>query len=517
MVIRPFGQSALLVEVATLNDVVSLHRRLAASAPDGVTDLVPAARTVLVAFDPARLSAAQVRAFIEGASDASEQSDAATGIYELDIAYDGEDIRSAANLLGVSPEALIAAHRDAEWTVAFTGFAPGFGYLTSPEWRFAVPRLESPRTRVPAGAVGLAGEFTGAYPRETPGGWQLIGTTSAPLFTPEIDPPALLTPGSRVRFVERPPRFVAPPARSTTAKEAGAQLPRDEAPGIRVIEPGLLATVQDLGRPGRASLGIALSGALDRAALRAANRLLGNDEGAAAIEVTMGGFRAVAERDLWFVVAGAWGPIRLDGREIDPYQPEPWRAGAELHVDWFTHGVRGYVAVRGGIDAPPSIGSRATDTLAGLGPQPLRVGDAIAVGAADDDMPELAYSPWGPPEDAVLDIGLTPGPRADWFAPAASDLLFEAIWTVSNHADRVGIRLDGPELARVRGGELPSEAMVPGALQVPPEGRPVILGADGPVTGGYPVIAVVADADRDLLAQARPGTRIRFRRARIAR
>lgn len=526
MVIRPFGQSALLAEVGSLDEVLALHRRLVRSVPDGVLDLVPAARTVLITFEPRAISATQVRAFVRDASDAADPPDAAPPLFDLDIAYDGPDLHDTADVLGVSPEALVAAHRDAEWTVAFTGFAPGFGYLTSPQWPYSVPRLESPRTRVPAGAVGLAGEFSGAYPRETPGGWRLIGMTKTVLFDPTASAPALLSPGARVRFRPKAPAIrSAPPQPDVAALRVSTGIParsrypesahRRRSPGLRVIERGLLATVQDLGRPGHASVGIAQSGALDRGALRTANRLLGNPEGAAAIEVTMGGFRAVAERDLWFAVAGAWGDIRLGDQLVDPYQAHPWRSGTELHLDWFAHGARSYLAIRGGIDAPEVVGSRASDVLAGLGLPPLDAGDVLAVAAAPpDEKPELAYAPWGPPEDTLIDARLAPGPRADWFSSAASDLLYFTEWTVSNDADRVGIRLDGPKLLRSRSGELPSEGMVPGAIQVPPSGHPVILGADGPVTGGYPVIAVVADADRDLLAQARPGTRLRFRHAR---
>nr|WP_262927737.1 carboxyltransferase domain-containing protein [Microbacterium sp. NIBRBAC000506063] len=164
MVILPFGQTALLAEVASLEEVLALHGRLAASVPDGVIDLVPAARTVLVTFDPARITAAQVRAHLADGPDAARRSDAEPAAVEIDIVYDGPDLEDTAALLGISVEALVAAHREAEWTVAFTGFAPGFGYLVSAEWRFDVPRRESPRTRVPAGSVGLAGEFSGAYP-----------------------------------------------------------------------------------------------------------------------------------------------------------------------------------------------------------------------------------------------------------------------------------------------------------------------------------------------------------------
>ncbi|KRA25616.1 allophanate hydrolase [Microbacterium sp. Root61] len=205
MVILPMGERALLVEVATLADVLVLRDRLAASRPAGVEDLVPAARTVLVPFDPRVLSASAVRAWIETAARRTTETDAATTVAEpvvLDVTYDGPDLAETAALLGLSPADVVARHTAAEWTVAFTGFAPGFGYLVSPAWTFDVPRLAAPRTRVPAGAVAVAGEFTGAYPRETPGGWRLIGTTTARLFDPDAASPALLAPGTPVRFRE---------------------------------------------------------------------------------------------------------------------------------------------------------------------------------------------------------------------------------------------------------------------------------------------------------------------------
>lgn len=521
----PMGDRAVLAEVDSLEAAVALHGRLESARPAGVLDLVPAARTVLARVDPARLSLAAAKTWIvEAARDAAAARTVSPAVVELDVAYDGADLAETAALFGITAEELVARHTAAEWTVAFTGFAPGFGYLVSPQWRFDVPRLESPRTRVPRGAVGLAGEFTGAYPRETPGGWRLIGRTSAALFEPDAVPPALLAPGARVRF--RPDASAAREVISSAASPADPADPAHPAPArspahlsaaLRIVEPGLFATVQDLGRPGVAALGVALSGALDRAAARTANRLVGNPEDAAVIEATMGGLRVRAWRDAWFAVTGAWGPIRLDGHAIDPYEAHAWPAGAELHLDWYDHGARAYLAVRGALDAPPVLGSRATDVLAGLGPVRLRAGDELRLGPEPrTPIPVAVVAPWGAPHDDELEIALASGPRADWFTASARDALFEAVWTVTNDADRVGVRLDGPALERTgpaHNRELPSEGMVPGALQVPPSGRPTILLADGPVTGGYPVIAVVADAALDLLAQARPGTRVRFRHA----
>ncbi|WP_345801499.1 5-oxoprolinase/urea amidolyase family protein [Microbacterium sp. AZCO] len=547
----PMGDRAVIAEVAALDEVLALHEALAASRPRGVVDLVPAARTVLVQVDPRRLTLAAARSWIQRTAegmDAAPPVRADATVVELDAVYDGPDLAETAELLGLSRDELVARHSGAEWTVAFTGFAPGFGYLVSEDWRFDVPRLASPRTRVPAGAIGLAGGFSGAYPRETPGGWRLIATTSALLFDPDAATPALLAPGTRVRFrptaasdastgsatgsatprspspstdraVEAEPATPRSPSLSRGRPTASGAPPRSPNPSprraFRVVEPGLLATLQDLGRPGAASLGVAPSGALDRGALRTANRLVGNDEAEAGVEVTMGGFRAVAEADLWFAVAGAWGAIRLDGHELDPYEAHPWPAGAELHLDWFAHGARAYLAVRGGLAGHEVLGSRATDLLAALGPDPLRAGTLVALaGAASLPIPAAEIAPWGAPHDAELEVELAPGARADWFAASALRDLFESVWTVTNDADRVGVRLDGRALTRVRDGELTSEGMVPGSLQVSPTGRPTILLADGPVTGGYPVIAVATDASLDAIAQARPGSRIRFRHAR---
>ncbi|MDT3331707.1 5-oxoprolinase/urea amidolyase family protein [Microbacterium sp. KSW-18] len=509
MVIRPFGDSALLVEVDGLADVLDLHARLAAATPPGLLDLVPAARTVLVHVDTAVLPLSAARTWIT----ASESAERRTGTapapteVELPVAYDGPDLADAASLVGLSPDALIGRHLAARWRVAFTGFAPGFGYLVSDDWNLDMPRRATPRTRVPRGAVALAGGFTGAYPRETPGGWQLIGTTDAPLFDPSAAESVLLRPGTLVRFRRVASVAVAAPAQA---------VPPAGPHAFDVVDPGALATVQDAGRPGRLADGIALSGAADRPAFAAANRLVGNAEGASAIEITLGGFRATSSRDLWIAVTGAWGTVRIADRDVDAYRPVPWPAGTDLSIGAFRAGVRAVLAVRGGVASASALGSAATDSLAGLGPAPLRAGDAVATAdAARHPVPAVDLWPWTPPPD-VLEVAIAAGPRAAWFTPEARRALVESRWVVGARADRVGIRLDGPSLTRTPdavGRELPSEGMLPGAVQVPPDGVPVILGPDGPVTGGYPVIGVITAAGRAALAQARPGSHLLLRSA----
>ncbi len=199
--LRAMGERAVLAEVADLSAVVRLHAALAADPLGGVDDLVPAARTVLIAFDPLRTSASAVAAWVRAAATGDPDAAPPGPLVEIATRYDGADLDDTAELLGIRADDLVARHGAAEWMVAFTGFAPGFAYLVSADWPFDVPRLDRPRLRVPAGAVGLAGAFSGAYPRDTPGGWRLIGSTDAVLFDPEAVDPVLLAPGSRVRFV----------------------------------------------------------------------------------------------------------------------------------------------------------------------------------------------------------------------------------------------------------------------------------------------------------------------------
>jgi KipI family sensor histidine kinase inhibitor len=200
MRVLPSGSAAVLVELDDLDEVLALHAALAAEPPPGVLDIVPAARTVLLVLDPARTSPAAVEEAVRRTTPRPSSARAAD-VVELPVRYDGEDLGELAGLLGIGPAELVRRHTGEEWTVAFCGFAPGFGYLVQPGGRWDVPRRGTPRTAVPPGSVALAGEFSGVYPRESPGGWQLIGRTDVAVFDLDRDPAALLRPGVRVRFV----------------------------------------------------------------------------------------------------------------------------------------------------------------------------------------------------------------------------------------------------------------------------------------------------------------------------
>jgi biotin-dependent carboxylase-like uncharacterized protein len=282
---------------------------------------------------------------------------------------------------------------------------------------------------------------------------------------------------------------------------------------LSVLAPGPLSTVQDRGRPGWASIGVTRSGAADRCSADLANRLVGNDGAAAVLEVTAGGLRVRAGRALLVAVTGAPAPVTVDDRAAPFDAPLTLRAGQVLGLGVPPVGLRSYLAVRGGIGVPPVLGSRSTDTLSGLGPAPLAPGDLLPVGDAAADEPVVDVAPVRAPSSRPV-LRVLPGPRRDWLASEAWALLTREDWAVTTDSNRVGLRLDGPRLRRARADELPSEGLVPGAVQVPPDGVPVLFLADHPVTGGYPVLAVVTSDDLPAAAQLRPGDSVRFRPAR---
>ncbi|MCP2255884.1 biotin-dependent carboxylase uncharacterized domain-containing protein [Prauserella aidingensis] len=286
--------------------------------------------------------------------------------------------------------------------------------------------------------------------------------------------------------------------------------------GLEVLAPGPLATVQDLGRPGHAGIGVGVSGAADRGSLWLANRLVGNDEDAAGVEVTFGGFAARARSPVTIAVTGAPCPVTVAGRGAAPDSVLRVPAGADLRLGAPSRGLRSYVAVRGGLTVPAVLGSRSADLLSGLGPQLLREGDVLPVGPAPARFPVVDGAPGRPIAGDEVTLRVVPGPRDDWFTARALETLLSEPYAVTSECDRVGARLDGPELSRAGVGELPSEGMVSGALQVPPSGKPTLFLADHPVTGGYPVIAVVVAADVDDAAQLRPGARVQFAPARAS-
>lgn len=541
IVLRPVGDRGLLVELPGLPEVLSVQAQLQEDPIHGQVDVVAAACTVLVTVeDPRQVEALAARLRATDPSLPAEQEDT---LVTIQVLYDGADLADVALRTGMSEGAVIAAHTGTPWVAAFGGFAPGFAYLTGGDPRLEVPRRDSPRTAVPAGSVALAGTFSAVYPRESPGGWQLIGRTDAVLWNTHRPEPALIRPGNRVRFTAvrelvrlssraasagpesavadatspeptSVPGATAASTPGTAGTASGTSVVVGSPAGLTVVDPGLYSTLQDLGRPGLMALGVAGAGALDREALRQANRLVGNSTEAAAIESLNGGLSLEAVADQILAVTGADVDLLIsmpDGRERSPSVCAPFllRTGEVLRQSSPVSGLRAYTAVRGGFAVEEVLGSCSTDSMSGLGPPALTRGTGLRVGVARPGSavgePETLRRPGAPEVLRVI-----PGPRHDWFDGDALARLCGTDWIVTAQSNRIGLRLDGPALVRTRAGELPSEGTVRGALQVPPSGLPVLFLADHPVTGGYPVIAVVVSADLDRAAQLRPGAVLRL-------
>jgi biotin-dependent carboxylase-like uncharacterized protein len=277
---------------------------------------------------------------------------------------------------------------------------------------------------------------------------------------------------------------------------------------LEVLGTGALALVQDLGRPGLAASGVGRSGAADRAALTLANRLVANPEDAAGVEVVFGGLEVRAHGLLTVALAGAPAPADVDGTPVGPYSVLTLHPGQVLRLGVPPTGLRSYLAVRGGIAVEPVLGSRSTDVLAELGPPKLTAGTLLPVGPEPAEFPVLDVAPVAAPTGGTVVLRAVSGPRTEYLVDPRA--LAATTWTASSRSDRVGMRLEGGRLERAGDRELPTEGMVRGAVQVPPGGEPVLFLADHPVTGGYPVAAVVLNADVDRAAQVRPGQQVRF-------
>lgn len=572
------GEHGILVELADLDETLRVFAALRASqtsdmpsetykmpethgtyethgthgnALRAVTQLIPAAHTILISFDPLIASRADVIVAVR-ALDASNNVRQRSRIVEIPVIYDGEDLPDIAQLLGISVSQVIARHCASAWSVAFVGFAPGFAYLTGGDEIFDVPRRKVPRLSVPAGAVGLAGTFSGVYPRVSSGGWQLLGHTETAMWNEHASPPALLQPGDTVRFAPAREHAVieAVPdscdvneseerCASNTSDVSDVSNVSDApsmaaAPGascvaLEAVRPGLLTTFQDDGRCA-ADMGVTGSGAADQRSSHLANTLVGNSADTPVLEITGGGACFAAHGDMVVAVCGAPVPITISGEAgravVLRQEAMLLRDGETIEIGVPTSGFRDYLAVRGGFDVIHSLGSASTDTMSGTGPKPIVAGQSLPVlsygthanGTRANNactgsvgMPE----PWPnhlPKSGDITELHVHLGPRDDWFTAAGIRDFFDRTWTVTAQSNRVGLRLQGEcPLERRDTAELASEATLPGSIEVPTSGQPVIFLRDQPVTGGYPVIAVLTAQSLDLAGQLLPGAKIRFR------
>jgi len=524
--LRDFGDRAVLIgvedPVAGRALAAALCRQLAAwdgSATD-VDTVVGFATVMACLLNPAveleALRVAMARAHADVRAHGADEADGTGRLVTIPCAFDGADLAEVAALTGLRPKEVVTHLTAGPLTVAVMGFSPGFAYLDGlPGPLRSVPRRERPRPSVPAGSVAIANGHAAVYPTASPGGWQLVGRTGVPLFSPDEAPYAVLAPGDQVRFTLAAAEEVAAPPRPA----APAWTPPHGARAVlEVLSPGLRAVLQDRGRPGVAGAGVPWAGPADPVSLALANRLVGNADDAPALEVTAGGLKLRGLAECHVAVAGGAPDVRVGGDVVAEGRVTPLAEGTLLEIGRLRAGCRSYVAVAGGFVGPALFGSVATDELAGLGPGPLVAGQ------------RLHAAPWSPPlgdhlvddgtaartEDrGVVELRVLPGPHREVFAPDALARLAAGEFVVGGQGNRVGIRLETAGAAPLPrpdadAAALDSHGVVTGVVQVPPDGQPVVLLPDHATLGGYPVLAVVASVDHGRLGQCGPGTRVRF-------
>jgi len=508
----PYGPAATLIQLSDAlqpNAAAIVHwlgQRIADAAPDDLAEITPGFSSLLLQFnrrtpDPARLLSCL------GDSPAFDAPFDSGRTVEIPIRYDGPDLVEVASRHQLSPEEIVRRHVASEFRVRCLGFMPGFAYLSGLDPTLRTPRRASPRIRVPAGSVAIGGEHAGIYSVPSPGGWNLIGSTSISLFTPGASRPTdnfLLGAGDRVRFVQtgepgkasfEPARWVSPHLGWLRVKSGGAHL-----------------GIQDQGRIGWSRFGVAPGGAADPSAFHWANRLLGNPDAAPALEIAGGGqaFEALLHLTVAITGADAGAEVFATDGSLRPVRPWTTVNLAPKEVIRFRgarEGVWTYLALRGGVACPRMLGSASTNFRAGLGCAPT-AGDTLSGTAHDtllgDATGARRTDPSRIPGRLSNAIRVWPGPQSEWFDESARRGLFRSVWRVSPHSDRVGYRLEGTPLA-VPTRTLQSEPVLPGSIQVPPDGRPIITLPDGPTVGGYLKIGWVDPRDLWRVAQTPPG------------
>ena len=521
----PAGEAAWLLEATGAGLDMDVNARMRATADEvtrlaipGVRDVVPACASVTVHVDPLRFRSEDAACLPELAS---TPVPASGRWHDVPVVYDGEDLAAVAASTGLAVDEVRRRHAGSEPTVLMLGFAPGFPYLGPVDSALVVGRRPTPRVRVARGAVAIAGGMTCIYPGGTAGGWQILGRTNLSLFDPAATHPAALVPGDRVRFV--PVDRLDPDERTVaTGEEAGCL-----AGGLTVLRGGASTTVQDLGRWGFQAMGVPVSGACDAGALRWANRAVGNPDEAAGLEVAAVGPDLRIEQDTVVACTGADMDAHIDGRPMPPGEPVVAREGAVIRCGQTRGGLRGYLAVAGGLDVPVVLASRSTCLPGGFGGfagRTLVAGDRVAIGRATTAVPAGGRPPSTstgtvpsltvPPHTVVgepVRLRVLPGPQRDAVEESYLGRLLSETFQVSPQLNRVACRLHGrPASAPVPLLDMVPVGTVPGAVQVTPSGDLLLLLADRQTTGGYPQVLSVIGADLGSAAQLCPGDAVRF-------
>lgn len=482
----------VLTQHLLIDTVVVLDAPLFTSnIPHGILDIVPAFGATAVHFDPTLISLNELSNWLDSNSTNSNLTSGSSKLVEIPVAYGGEfgpDLDAVAKHAALSADEVVRRHAAAEYIVGAVGFQPGFGYLEGLPAELHTPRRGTPRTTVPARAVGIGGPYTAVYPQASPGGWNLIGQSPLVMFDEGRDEPSLLRHGDRVRFRTINTKEFKQLAAANQPTKAIESPPK--RPLLRVITTGVQSTLQGLPRYGQQHLGVTPGGAMDTASLRLANLLIGNDPAAIAIEATLMGPVLEAIEPVTLALAGAVSTARCV--TLGP--------GEQLDLRRLTAGARAYIAVPGGLSGRVGTALAQDDLLGSLSRTTKEPSNAVLAGAGR----RRGLT------DNVTTLHLLRGPQAGNFNEDAWRRFLTETYRVAPQSSRMGVRLEGPELLVKSAAEMPSQPVCTGVIQVPPDGQPIVLGADRQTLGGYPVIAAVVSAEWPLLGQLAPGDTVRF-------
>jgi len=525
----PFGDSALLVELGNVispalnQKVVVLAEAVENANIQGVEELVPTYRSLLIRFNPLRVSYEQLVFRIQDIEKTAKTSKKIVLSRKIVIptVYGGEygpDLAYVASNHRLTEEEVVKLHSEREYRVYMIGFVAGFPYLGEVADKIATPRLETPRLKVPAGSVSIAEKQSGIYPCEAPGGWRIIGRTPLQLFNPQQQPPAFLKPGDTVVFKpisEKKYKML----KASVKQKIQAGFKEKTMKIFKVLKPGLFTTVQDLGRYGRLKYGVPISGAMDQLSHIAANILVGNDIDAACLEMTLIGAELLALSKIQIAITGGEVSPKIDGVDVPMWQTLNVDEGCTISFGRMKSGCRIYLSVRGGINVPLVLGSRSTYRRGGFGGidgRQLKAGDVIeAFKISLLENERIIPSELVPQFSNSIKAHVTLGPQAEMFTEEGIETFLSSQYKITLEADRMGYRLEGPQIKHKEKADIISDALLPGAVQVPKDGKPIIIMRDAQTTGGYPKIAVATTSDLCLLGQAKPNDMVEFEKVTI--
>jgi len=539
--IQDLGDAALLVDfqnyLEPLSKIHQLSELLFSSSPAWLLDLIPGIDTLLVALqfsdynyrDTRAVAKAEVEVLLNKLLGERQQEAKSEVIHRIRVCYDPElapDLFASAEKCKLSVREFINRHKNSEIRVDILGFMPGFSYCSGLDPSLKLPRLESPRTSVPAGSVAIAELQTAIYPQPTPGGWNIIGRSPDVLFDPSKSRPSLLMAGERVEFIEiNLAEFRQIEAQNLPKAATHVSKPKSASHEIEVISPGLQTTIQGLPRYGFAHLALSAGGPMDQEGARLANTLLGNPNDAAGLEITGAGAKLLFHEDTWVAWVGARCISQMNGDAIPGNRPVLVPKGAILSFGSMIQGYRIFLALSGGIDSEFILDGRGSHLSAGIGGKVLQKGDILYLQRPQEACQKpfikklsdakISYPKWSIASPALPGkklelIKALPSIHLNMLSSTEQDALWKTVWTISSQSNRMGMRLESDFKISSSITGIASQGIWFGTVQLPPSGQPILMMAEHQTTGGYPRLMEIVSSERSKLAQLRPGDKIQF-------